>query len=339
MHRLTGEQIHMKRGHVRFRNAVRGLFAIAFICAAASASAQTGYPNRPVRMVVPGPAGGGADIIARIIVAQLGERLGQQVIIDNRPGAGSMIGSELVVKSAPNGYTLLLGTSSLATNPAIYKDVRYDARRDFTPVSLVILSPNILVVHPSLPVTTVKTLITFSQTHSGELNFASAGTGTTPHLSMELFLSMANLKMVHVPYKGSSPAIVDLIAGHVAVMASTILTAIPHVRSGRMRALGVTGAKRLAALPEVPTIAEAALPGYEAVQWYGILAPAKTPEAIVLKLNGEIGQVLQSVDVRTKFVNDGAEPAGNTPEDFARFIRLETEKWDRVARAAGIRRE
>jgi tripartite-type tricarboxylate transporter receptor subunit TctC len=306
---------------------------------AGAALAQPGWPNRPVRMVVPGPAGGGADIIARIVVARLAERLGQQVIIDNRAGAGSMIGDELVAKSAPDGYTLLLGTAALATNPAIYKDVRYDARRDFAPVTLAILSPNILVVHPSLPVKTVKELIAFAQAHPGQMNFASAGTGTNPHLSMELFLSMAKLTMVHVPYKGSSPAIVDLIAGHVAVMTSTILTAIPHVRSGRMRALGVTGAKRLAALPEVPTIAEAALPGYEAVQWYGILAPAKTPEPIVLKLNSDIVRVLQSPDVRAKLVNDGAEPAGNTPDEFARFIRSETEKWARVARAAGIKPE
>ncbi len=324
---------------MELRNGAHFICAALIAAAAGSVFAQTSYPNRPVRMVVPSSAGGGTDIIARIITPKLSERLGQQVIVDNRPGAGTMIGGEVVAKSPPDGYTLLMGISTLAINPAIYKKVPYDAQRDFAPITQTVSAPNILVVHPSLPVKSVKELIAFARAHPGQLNFASAGAGTNPHLTMELFLSMAKLQMVHIPYKGSAPAIIDMLAGHVAVMTATILTGMPHVRSSRLRALGVTSAIRIAAAPEIPTIAEAALPGYEAVQWYGLLAPAQTPKDIIARLHGEMARILHLPDVKERFAGDGAEPVGNTPEEFGRYIRTETEKWAKVAREAGIRPE
>jgi tripartite-type tricarboxylate transporter receptor subunit TctC len=309
--------------------------ALAAILTAA-ASAQAPYPTRPVRIIVPSSAGGGSDITARIIAPKLSERLGQQVIIDNRAGAGTMIGGEVAAKAPPDGYTLLMAVSTLATNPAVYKKVPYDAQTDFAPITLVLSAPNILVVHPSLPIRNVKELVWFAEARPGQLNFGSAGTGTNPHLSMELFLSMTRLKMVHIPYKGSAPAMVDLLGGQVAVMAATMLTAIPHVRSGRLRALGVTSVQRTAVAPEVPTIAESGIAGYEAVQWYGMLAPAQTPRDIITRLHRELAAILQTVDVKERFTADGGDPGGNTPEAFARYIKAEIEKWARVAKAAGI---
>jgi tripartite-type tricarboxylate transporter receptor subunit TctC len=313
------------------------LLLSAAMLVAASAHAQ--YPSRPVRMVVPSSPGGGTDIIARIVAPRLTERLGQQIVVENRPGAGTMIGGEVVAKAPPDGYTLLMGVSTLATNPVIYKKVPYNATTDFAPITLVLSAPNILVVHPSLPVKTVKELIWFAQARPGELNFGSAGLGTNPHLSMELFLSMAGLKMVHVPYKGSAPAMIDLLSGQVVTMAATMLTGMPHVRSGRLRALGLTGLTRNAAAPGVPTIAEAGVPGYEAVQWYGLLSPVQTPKDVVARLNREMTAILQLSEVRERFAADGGDAVPTTPEEFGRYIRSETEKWARVAKAAGIRPE
>ena len=309
------------------------------VALAPTAGAQAPYPAKPVRLLVPSSAGGGSDIIARFLAPKLGERLGQQVIVDNRPGAGTMIGSELVAKAPPDGYTLLMGISTLATNPVIYKKVSYNAITDFAPITLVLAAPNILVVHPSLPVKTVKELIWFAQARPGQLNYASAGAGTGPHLSMELFLSMAGLKMVHIPYKGSGPAMIDLIGGQCVTMAATMLTAVPQIRAGRLRALGLTGTKRNSAAPEVPTIAESGVPGYEAVQWYGVLAPANTPKDIVARLNRDLVAILQAADVKERFAGDGGEASPTTPEEFARYIRSESEKWAKVAKAAGIRQE
>ncbi|MBM3358162.1 MAG: tripartite tricarboxylate transporter substrate binding protein [Betaproteobacteria bacterium] len=324
---------------MQLRNA-SGLLCAALIAAAGGeALAQAGYPARPVRIIVPSSAGGGTDIIARIITPKLSERLGQQVVVDNRPGAGSIIGNEIAAKSPPDGYTLLMAISTIAIHPSSHKKLPYDALRDFAPVTQTVSAPNILVVHPSLPVKSVKELISLARARPGQLNFGSAGSGTNPHLSMELFLSMAGLKMVHIPYKGSAPAIIDLLAGHVVVMTATMLTGIPHVRSGRLRALGITGAKRSGAVPEIPTVAETGLPGYEAVQWYGVLVPAQTPRDMIARLHSELVAVLQSPDIKQKFLSDGADPIGNTPEEFARFIRSETDKWAKVVRAAGIKPE
>ncbi len=321
------------------KKAAATLAAAAAVLMTNPASAQSTYPGKPVRIVVPSSAGGGTDIIARIVAPKLTQALGQQIVIDNRPGAGTMIGGELVAKAPPDGYTLLMCISTLATNPVIYRKVPYNALSDFAPITRVLVASNILVVHPSLPPRTVKELIAFAKAHPGQLNFGSAGLGTNPHLSMELFLSMTGLKMVHVPYKGSAPAIIDLLAGHVGVMTATALTGIPHIRAGRLRALGVTGAKRTAAAPDVPTISEAGVPGYEAVQWYGMAAPANTPREVITRLNREMVTILQMPDVKEKFAADGADTAGTSPEEFGRYIKSETEKWQKVAKAAGIKPE
>lgn len=315
------------------------LALVAFGACAASALAQGVYPLKPVRLVSPSSAGGGSDIIARALAPKLAERLGQQVIVENRPGAGTIIGSDHVAKANPDGYTLLLGIATLATNPALIKKMPYDAVRDLAPISQVAASPNVLVVHPSIPVKTVKEFIAFVRARPGQLSFASAGVGTNPHMTMELLLSMAKLKMVHVPYKGSAPAITDLLGGHIATMSATSLTGIPQIRAGKLRGLGVSTAKRSPSAPELPTIAEAGVPGYEATQWYGVLAPAGTPPDIVKRLNAEIVRILQLPDVKARLAGDGAEPVGDTPEEFGTFIRAELVKWAKVARDAGIQQE
>jgi tripartite-type tricarboxylate transporter receptor subunit TctC len=313
--------------------------AAVLVMASQSASAQPAYPAKPVRVVVPSSAGGGTDIIARIVAPKLTQSLGQQVVIDNRPGAGTMIGGEIVAKSPPDGYTLLMCVSTLATNPVIYRKVPYDAMTDFAPVTLVLTASNILVVHPSVPTRTVKELISFAKARPGQLNFASAGLGTGPHLSMELFLSMAGLKMVHVPYKGSAPAMVDLVGGQVSVMAATALTGIPHIRAGRLRALGVTGARRTDAAPDVPTIAEAGLPGYEYAGWTGVAAPAATPRPVVERLHVEIAKIASTDEARKWFAASGAEPGILPPEAFAEFIRIEHTRLGKLIRDAGLRAE
>lgn len=317
----------------------RGFLIATALLGAGVAQAQQNYPVRPIRLVVPSSPGGGTDITARIIAPKLGEYLGQQVVVENRPGAGTMIGGEVVARAAPDGYTLLMGISTLAINPAMYRKVPYDALKDFAPISQVVALPNVLVTHPSLPVKTVRELIAFAKPRPGQINFASAGVGTNPHLSMELFLSMTGVKMIHVPYKGSGQGVIDLIAGHVTVMTPSILTALGYVKDRRLRALGVTSAKRAGGAPDIPTIAEAGVPGYEAVQWFGVLAPAGTPHDIVSRLHKEIVRTVQTPDIRQKLVNDGADPVGSLPEEFAAFIRSETAKWAKVAKAIGLKPE
>jgi tripartite-type tricarboxylate transporter receptor subunit TctC len=297
------------------------------------------YPTKPVRLIVPSAPGGGTDITARIVAPKLGEFLGQQVVVENRAGAGTMIGGEAVARAAPDGYTLLMGVSTLAINPAVYRKVPYDALKDFAPVSQAVSLPNILVVHPSLPVKSVKELIAFSKARPGEIDFASAGVGTNPHLSMELFLFMTGLKMTHVPYKGSGAGLIDLVAGHVPVMTPSIISGLPHVKNGRLRALGVTSAQRAEAVPDVPAIAEAGVPGYEATQWFGLLAPAGTPREIISRLHREFVRVLQSPDIRQRFAADATQPVGSSPEEFAAYIRAETVKWAKVVKAAGIKQQ
>jgi tripartite-type tricarboxylate transporter receptor subunit TctC len=322
------------------RAPVKALLILAALLAAApGAQAQENYPVKPIRLIVPSLPGGGTDISARLISPKLSEYLRQQVVVENRAGAAMAIGGEAVARAAPDGYTLLMGISTLTISPSINKSLPYDAVRDFAPVSQVVTLPNVLLVHPSVPARTVKELIAFAGAHPGQLSYASAGVGSNLHLSMELFLSMAKVKMVHVPYKGSGGAMVDLIAGQVAVMTTTILSAISHLRSGRLRALGLTSAKRSAALPGIPTIAEAALPGYDAVQWYGILAPAGTPREVISKLHAGVVRALQDATVRERFASDGVEPIGNTPEEFAAVIRTEMAKWAKVVKEAGIKAE
>lgn len=320
-------------------NKINYLFIFSALTAVvAPVQAQT-YPIRAVRLIVPSSPGGGTDISARILAPQLTQFLGQQVVVENRPGAGTMIGGEAVARAAPDGYTLLMGISTLAINPAMYKKVSYDALKDLAPISQAVSLSNVLVVHPSLPARNLKEFIALARSRPGQINFASAGVGTSPHLSMELFLVMTGVKMLHVPYKGSGPGVTDLIAGHVPVMMPNMLSAQPHIKSGRLRALGVTGIKRAPGADDIPTIAEAGVPGYEAVQWYGVLAPAATPRDIITKLHAGVVRALQNPEVRQRLLNDGAEPVGSSPEEFSTYLRAETVKWAKVIQAAGIKPE
>ena len=313
-------------------------FILCCALAAGAASAQQ-YPLKPVRVIVPSSPGGGTDIVARIVTPELSKRLGQQFVVENRAGAGTMIGIEVASKAAPDGYTLLMGLSTLAINSALYKKVPYDPVKDFAPITVAASSGSIIVVHPSVPVKSVKELIAFARTRPGQMNYASAGTGTYPHMTMELFLSMAKLKMVHIAYKGTGPAMIDMLAGHTAVMAGTMVTTVPQIRAGRLRGLGITTTARNSAAPEIPTVAEAGLPGFESTQWYALLAPAGTSRDIVNRLHGEMVKILQQPDVKQRFASDGADVVGNTPERFAAYIKSELAKWEKVARDAGIEKQ
>ncbi len=303
------------------------------------ATAEDAYPSKPVRFIVPSAAGGGTDIVTRAVAQKLAESLGQQFLVENRPGAGQMIGIEAAARAPADGYTLLMAASTLAINPIMYKKVSYDPVRDFAPITQAASVPNVLVVNPSLPVRSVAALIALAKQRPGEIAYASAGIGTSPQMSVELLKSMAGIDLVHVPYKGTSPGVIDLLAGQVSVMTPNVLTALPYIKAGRLRALAVTSARRSAALPEVPTMAEAGLPGYESSQWYGVLAPAGTPRDIVIRLNAEIVRALQAADVRGRLAADGAEPVGGSPAEFAALIKSEISKWAKVAAAAGIRPE
>ena len=312
---------------------------VALLLAASAVAHAQGYPSRPVRLIVPTSPGGGTDISARMIAPKLAEYLGQQIVVDNRPGASTMIGVELVARAAPDGYTLLMGISSLAIAPYIQTKVPYDAVKDFAPVSQVVVLSNLMVSHPSLPARAVKELVAFARTRPGQINFAAGSVGSNPHLAMELFLSMTGLKMVHVPYKGQGPALIDLMAGHVSLSMANMLSALPHVKNGRLRAIGVTGAKRASVAPGIPTIAEAGVPGYEVVQWFGVLAPAHTPRDIIARLHAGIVRAVQDPAIRERFGSDGAETVGSTPEEFAAVIRADLSKWSKVIKDAGIKRE
>jgi tripartite-type tricarboxylate transporter receptor subunit TctC len=287
-----------------------------------------------VRIVVPNSAGGTADTIARVLAQGLTERLGKQVVVDNRPGAGTIIGIDLVAKAPPDGYTLLMSPTTLAINPASYKKLPYDAVRDFAPITQIAMVPSVLVVHPSVPARSVKDLIALARARPGELLYASPGHGTIPHLTMELFTSMARVRMLHVPYKGAGPARIDLLAGRVG--ASTVIAFVPD---GKLRPLGVTSARRSAALPDIPTIAETGLPGFEMVQWYGLLAPAGTPRDIVAKLHNEAIAVLRTPDMKEHLARNGGEPVASSPDQFAAFLKGETAKMARLVKAAGIEPE
>jgi tripartite-type tricarboxylate transporter receptor subunit TctC len=295
------------------------------------------YPAKPIRLVVPSSPGGGTDITGRILAQKLTELLRQQVLVDNRAGAGTRIGNEIVAKSAPDGYTLLMGLSTLAIIPAVYKSVSYDAVKDFAPISQAVSVPNVLVVHPSLPARSVKALIALGKSRPRDLVAGSAGSGTSPHLSLELFMSMAGIEIVHVPYKGSGPGVVALVSGEVSMFFPSVPSATPHIKANRVRPLGVTTATRADVLPDVPSIAEAGLPGYEATQWFGVLAPAGTPQAIVDRLHKEIVVALKSPDVVKQLSTQGAQIVASSPEQFAAYIRAETQKWAAVVKAAGIK--
>ncbi len=319
--------------------ALTGFAAAAALSLTSVAGAQTpAYPSKPIRLVVPFPAGGTTDILARAVAQKLTEAWGQPVVVDNRPGAGGNIGSELVAKAAADGYTLEMGTvGTHAINPSLYAKMPYDHVKDFAPVILVAGVPNVLVVNPGVPAHSVAELIAYAKTHPGKLNFASSGSGTSIHLSGELFKVMSGADMMHVPYKGSAPALADLIGGQVQLMFDNLPSSLPQIRAGKLRALAVTSGTRAAALPDTPTIAESGLPGFEASSWFGVLAPAGTPPAIVSKLNAEIAKWLASPEAKEKMQSQGANAAGGSPEDFARHIQAETAKWAKVVKDSGAK--
>ena len=320
------------------------LAAIALACGASTAFSQAtstssgqAYPSKPIRIVVGFTPGGGVDINARLLAPKLTEDFGQQVIVENRPGAGTNIANELVARAAPDGYTLLINTAAVAINMSLYKKVGYDALRDFAPLSMFSMSPNILVVHASVPVRNVKELIALAKARPGQLNFSSAGAGTTQHLAGELFNLRAGTKMVHVPYRGSAPSLTALISGEVDLTYANIPAISAHVKAGRLRPLANLGPKRSDQLPEVPTMREAGIKGVEVVVWYGLLAPAATPRDIVAKLADAIARAARSPDTRQRLLDLGAEPVGNTPEEFGKLLREEVARWAEVVKISGAR--
>ena len=318
----------------QFRFASLVLFAVAVSAAWSGALAQSTYPTRPIRLIIPFPPGGAVDILSRTIAPKLGESLGQQVVTDNRSGAGGNIAAEIAAKAQPDGYTLLMGYVGHPINMTLYRKPGYDLQRDFAPVSLTASSTLILVAHPSLPVKSVKDLIALAR--SKPVNFASPGSGTPQHLGGELLKRMAGVEMTHVPYKGAGPILADLLGGQILLGYISLPAALPHLKTGKLTPLGVTSAKRSAVAADVPTIAES-LPGYEVENWYGLFVPARTPKEVVVRLNREIVKVLQMPDVKERLHTLGLEPLTSTPEQFAAYIKSETVKWARVIKESGAR--
>jgi tripartite-type tricarboxylate transporter receptor subunit TctC len=310
------------------------LSAAAFT--AFAAHAQT-YPARTVRIIVPFAPGGATDIVTRIVGQKLNELWGQTIVVDNRAGAGGNIGGELAAKAPPDGYTLFMGGASNAINMTLFAKPPYETLRDFAPVVLCVKGANVLSVHPSLPAKTLKELIALAKAQPGKLNFASSGIGGSNQMAGELLKMMAGINMVHVPYKGNAPALVDTIAGNVHMIFSGVPALVPHINSGRLRAIAIGSLKRFQAIPAVPTFDESGLKGYEATTWFGLFAPVKTPKDIVARLNTEVGKILGGADIKGRFINDGLEPIGGTQEQFARFIREEIDKYATVIKAAGIK--
>jgi tripartite-type tricarboxylate transporter receptor subunit TctC len=305
--------------------------------ATTSVQAQN-YPNKPIRLIVPFPPGGGNDVIARLIAQKLSDRFGQQVVVDNKAGANGIVGLQALMQSPADGYTLAVAAAGpMAVNPSLYDKLPYDPTKDFSPITNLVNYPLLLVVHPSVPVKTTLDLVNLAKAKPQQLFFASPGSGNSGHLAGELFNTMAHVQTVHVPYKGQGPALSDLLTGQVQMLYSSIPSVLPQVRSGQLNALAVGSAKRLPSLPDIPTIAESGVPGYEAYSWVGIVAPAKTPKAIVTRLNQEIVDILKQKDVAEKLNQQGALPVGDTPEQFAAYIKTEIDKWGAVVRAANIK--
>jgi tripartite-type tricarboxylate transporter receptor subunit TctC len=314
------------------------LAALACSLAAGLAHGADPWPVKPVKLVIPFPPGGSNDVVGRVIATQLGERLGQQVVVDNRGGAGGVIGTEMVAKAVPDGYTLLFISSAYAANSSLYK-LPYDPVKSFSPVAIIAAGPNVLAVAPALQVGSVKELLALAKQKPGKLNYASAGIGSFQHLGSALFVSMAKVDIVHVPFKGGGPAMVDVIAGNTQLMLSSLVQTLPQIKAGKLKALGVGGLKRSPTLPEVPTISEAGVPGYDAVNWWGIIAPAGTPPALVARLHKELGAIVQTPEMQKRFEAEAVEAVQMSPVEFGQYIDRETIKWARVVKEAGIKPE
>jgi tripartite-type tricarboxylate transporter receptor subunit TctC len=303
------------------------------------ATAQAQYPAKPIRFILPFPPGGGTDTLGRIIGAKLGDGLGQQVLMDNRPGAGANIGAEIAAKSPPDGYTLLMGNVAHAINMSLYSKLNYNFLKDFAPVSLLASTPNIVVVHPSIPAKSVKELVALAKSRPDALDYASSGSGSSAHLAGVLFEQMAGVKMNHIPYKGGGPAVIALVGGQVAIGFATTPSVISHIKSGKLRGLAVTGAKRSPSTPDLPTVSEAGVKGYEVSGWYGILVPTGTPKEAISRLHAESVKAIKLRDVKERLDATGFEGIGTTPDEFGIFIRSEVEKWGKVVKASGARVE
>jgi tripartite-type tricarboxylate transporter receptor subunit TctC len=301
------------------------------------AAAQT-YPEKPIRLILSVPAGATPDVTARLVTPGVSRLLGQQLVVDNRPGAGGMIGAEIASKATPDGYTLFISSpGALTILPHLRKHVPYDTLRDFIPISLISIGPFVLITHPSVPAKTVKELIALAKAQPGKLNYASAGNGTANHLAMELFKHMAGIDIVHVPYKGAPQAVTDVVAGHMNMMFNSIAPIVGHIKAGRLRVLGIASAQRSAQLPDVPTISEAGLPGFEAVNWFGMFAPAKTPKRIIARLNEAVVKVVHTPEIQAQFLTLGADPVGSSAEEFAAFVRKDMEKYAKIVKISGAR--
>ena len=310
--------------------------ALAALSTAAFSQDPAGYPSRPIRVIVPFAPGGGLDISTRLIGQKLTQKWGQNIVVDTRPGAATIIGTEIASKAAPDGYTLLMITTTFAINPGLYPKLPYDPVKHFAPVTQLNSQPNVIVVAPSFAAKSVKDLIAAAKAKPGELTFASPGAGSAPHLSAEMFQRQAGVSMIHVPYKGIPPAVTDVLGGRVTMLFTTTISAAPHIKAGKLRAIAITTAKRQSSMPDVPTVGET-LPGYRAEAFQGMVAPAGVPQAIVSKISAEVARIVRSPDVAQRFQLDGAEPVGSTPKEFAAFLKAEMQKWSKVIQEAGIK--
>jgi tripartite-type tricarboxylate transporter receptor subunit TctC len=319
---------------MRARHVIAAAILGSFV-AVSAVSAQS-FPSKPVRIVVPSSAGGGADTTARLLAQRLSDGFGQQVVVDNRPGAGNIIGTELVAKAAPDGYTLLLAINNHAINASLYRKLPYDPIQDFAPISLIVTAPHILVVHPSLPVKSIHDLIRLARAKPGQINYASAGNGTAAHFAAELFKLNAKVQMTHIPYKSLSGAVIDVVSGAVQVMFPSPLTALGQMKAGKLRGLAVTTARRSQTMPELPTIQESGVAGYEFSSWFGLLAPRAIPDAVITRLNQAVVQILRSKDMQARLTGDGGDPVGNTPEEYGAFLKAEVEKYAKLVKEIGL---
>lgn len=312
--------------------------AVVLVAGTLGMAAAQSYPNKTIRLVTPYAPGGGTDIIARLLAQKLTENLGQSVVVENRTGGGGIVGTEVAARAAPDGYTILMGTSGpLALNPNLYSKLPYDVQRDFSPIMLVATAPHLLAVHPSVPARTVKELIAVAKANPGKLTFSSGGNGGSSHLSGEMFNMLAGVKMLHVPYRGTGPAAIAVVTGEVGLSFVDVLTTLPHVKSGRVRGLAVSGVKRSAVAPHLPTIMEAGLKGYESGVWYGVLAPSRTPPEVIGRLNLELSKVIRDGVVSTRLTAEGSEVIGGSPEEFSIYMKAELERWAKVIKVANVR--